>query len=79
MTNYFHYISAGNFAYYLEKYVNLYMYTQQDWEQVYDKAKQAYNHNTQKEGGHGGSSKLLTDFFLFVVNYFGILDMATNC
>ena len=62
MTNYFHFIIAagGQFSYYLMKYQNLCKYSQpQGWERVNGKAKRAYNHNTAKGGGRGGSRKLL--------------------
>lgn len=66
MTNYFHFIVAGHFSYYLLKFENLYKYSQQGWERVNGKAKQTYNHATQKGGGKGGSSKLLPIVYTFL-------------
>ena len=66
MTNYFHFIFAGHFAYYLIMVKNLYKYSQQGWEHINGKAKRAYNHNTQRGGGQKCSSKLLPIVFCFL-------------
>jgi hypothetical protein len=59
MTNYFHFLSAGHFSFYLLRVKNLYKYSQQGWEHINGKAKRTYHNNTQKGGGRNGSSKLL--------------------
>ena len=77
MTNYFHNLRAGHFAYFLHKRGNLYRYSQQDWENVNGKMKRNFNNNTQRGGGKGGSSKLLPIFFTFCRGLLwrcGILD-----
>ena len=58
MTNYFHILRAGHFSYFLEKYGNLYLLSQQGWENVNSRWKRTFHNNTQKGGGLGGSSKL---------------------
>ena len=58
MTNYFHILRAGHFSYFLEKYGNLYLLSQQGWENVNSRWKRTFHNNTQKGGGWGGSSKL---------------------
>ena len=65
MTNYFHFMVAGHFSYFLLKHKNLYKYSQQGWERINGKANQLYFHNTQKGGGRGGSSKLLPILLTF--------------
>ena len=59
MTNYFHLLHAGHYAFFLSKYGNLYRFSQQGWENLNSAVKRSYHHNTQKGGGRGGSSKLL--------------------
>jgi hypothetical protein len=66
MTNYFHFLIAGHFSYYLFRYKNLYKYSQQGWERINGKAKRSYHHNTQKGGGRGGTSKLLPIMRMFL-------------
>ena len=58
MTNYFHNLRSGHFSYYLRKYGNLYLLSQQGWENVNSRFKRLFHFNTQKGGGIGGSSKL---------------------
>ena len=58
MTNYFHILRAGHFSYFLEKYGNLYLLSQQGWENVNSRWKRTFHNNSQKGGGAGGSSKL---------------------
>ena len=57
MTNYFHLLKAGHYAYFLRKYHNLYRYSQQGWENINSRLKRTFHHNTQKGGC--GRSKLL--------------------
>ena len=63
MTNYFHMLYSGTFAYFLDKYGNLYRFSQQGWENVNGVWKRHFHHNTAKGGGKGGSSKLLPIMF----------------
>ena len=58
MTNYFHNLRAGHFSFFLAKYGNLYLLSQQGWENVNSRFKRLFHFNTQKGGGIGGSSKL---------------------
>ena len=59
ITNYFHISRTGHlFAYFLQKYGNLYLLLQQGWENVNSRWKRTFHNNTQKGGGWGGSSKL---------------------
>ena len=58
MTNYFHILRSGHFSYFLKKYKNLYLLSQQGWENVNSRFKRSFHHNTPKGGGSGGSSKL---------------------
>ena len=82
MTNYLHSLRAGHFSYFLNKYGNLYMWSQQGWEFVNGKMKQTYHHNTQKGGGIGkdgarGSHKLEPVMLTFIRSAlwrFGVLD-----
>ena len=53
MTNYWHNLRCGHFAYYL------YLLSQQGWENVNSRFKRTFHHNTQKGGRIGGSSKLM--------------------
>jgi hypothetical protein len=66
MTNYFHFLSAGHFSFYLLRVKNLYKYSQQGWEHINGKAKRTYHNNTQKGGGRNGSSKLLPIVYSFL-------------
>ena len=59
MTNYIHMMFSGTFAYFLDKYGNLYRFSQQGWENVNGTWKRHFHHNSAKGGGKGGSSKLL--------------------
>ena len=77
MTNYFHALRAGHFAFFLRKYKNLYRLSQQGWENVNSRLKSSYHHNTQKGGGVGGSSKLLPVLYTMgreLLWRFGFLD-----
>ena len=58
MTNFFHILRSGHFSYFLRKYGNLYLLSQQGWENVNGTYKRTFHSNTQKGGGIGGSSKL---------------------
>jgi len=58
MTNYYHILRSGHFCYFLEKYKNLYLLSQQGWENVNSRFKRSFHNNSQKGGGKGGSSKL---------------------
>ena len=58
MTNYFHILRSGHFSYFFRKYGNLYLLSQQGWENVNGTYKRTFHNNTQKGGGVGGSSKL---------------------
>ena len=58
MTNYFHILRSGHFSYFLLKYKNLYLLSQQGWENVNSRFKRSFHNNTQKGGGKGDSSKL---------------------
>ena len=60
MTNYVHCLRAGHFSYFLRKYKNLYRLSQQGWENVNSQLKATYFRKTQRGGGVGGSSKLLS-------------------
>ena len=66
MTNYFHLLRAGHFSWFLEKYGNLYRYSQQGWENVNSRFKRKFFQNSQRGGGRGGSSKLLPVFYTFL-------------
>ena len=57
-TNYFHGLHVGHFSFFLQKYGNLYLLSQQGWENVNSRFKRLFHFNTQKGGGIGGSSKL---------------------
>jgi len=59
MTNYFHPLQARHYAFFFEKYGNLYRFSQQGWEDLNSAVKRSYHYNTQTGGGRGGSSKLL--------------------
>ena len=52
MTNYIHLLGAGHVSYYLNKYRNLYRYSNQSWERLNKRVKRFYLHRTQR-GGHG--------------------------
>jgi len=58
MTNYFHILRSGHFSYFLAKYKNLYLLSQQGWENVNSRFKRSFHNNSQKGGGKNGSSKL---------------------
>ena len=63
MTNYFHMIHAGHFAYFLDKYHNLYILSQQGWENVNSLLKRSFHRCTQRGGRGNGVSKLLPVFY----------------
>jgi hypothetical protein len=63
MTNYFHMIHAGHFAFFLERHRNLYRLSQQGWENVNSMSKRGFHHNTQRGGSRKVSSKLLPVFY----------------
>ena len=46
MTNYFHILCTGHFAYFLKKYGNLYLLSQQSWENVNSCWKRTFHNNT---------------------------------
>lgn len=71
MTNYFHFIPAGHFSFYLITYGSLYKCQQQGFEQVNGRTRRSYQHNTNKGGRKGGSSKLLAIFSHSVGKFFG--------
>ena len=60
MTNYFHILRSGHFSYFLWKYGNIYLLSQQGWENVNGTYKRTLHNNTQKGGGIGGSSNMYT-------------------
>ena len=75
MTNYFHLLKAGHYAYFLRKYHNLYRYSQQGWENINSRLKRTFHHNTQKGGC--GRSKLLPVIYTLLQDMlwqFGWLD-----
>eukprot|EP00978_Attheya_sp_CCMP212_P034006 scaffold140367_cov54-Attheya_sp.AAC.3 len=49
MSCYLHDLAAGHFSYYLQKYRNLYRYSQQGWEAFNALIKSLYHRHTQKE------------------------------
>ena len=62
MTNYFHMLDAGHFAFFLHKYGNLYRLSQQGWENVNSIMKRSFHRNTQRGGCKRGTSKILPVF-----------------
>jgi len=77
MMNYIHLLYTGHYSYFLEKYGNLYRYSQQGWENLNSRVKRNYHHNTKKGGGRDGSSKLLPVMYTLVREVlwrFGYLD-----
>lgn len=63
MTNYWHLLYAGHYAYFLNKYGNLYRYSQQGWENLNSILKRTFHQNTAKGGTRGGTSKQLPVFY----------------
>ena len=59
ITNYMHYIGAGHLAYYLQRFRNLYRFSQQGWEALNQLLKHFYFNNTNHGGdcGNGGLKK----------------------
>ena len=53
ITNYIHMIGAQHVYYYLKRYRNLYMYSQQGWEAVNQKIKAWYFNNTNRGSNCG--------------------------
>lgn len=53
LTNYFHELGSGHFAYYLREWRNLYRFSQQGWEHLNKVIKMFYFRRTQR-GGNGG-------------------------
>ena len=49
MTNYFHILRSGHFSYFFRKYGNLYLLSQQGWENVNGTYKRTFHNNTQRE------------------------------
>jgi len=77
MTNYFHILRAGHFSYFLHKFGNLYLLSQQGWENVNSRWKRTFHNNTQKGRGCGGSSKLgpvMHTFARCILWKYGYLD-----
>lgn len=66
MTNYFHLLYVGHFAYFLSRYGNLYKYSQQGWENINGRFKTKFFHNSGKGGRKGGTSKLREVFYSFL-------------
>ena len=66
MTNYFHILRCGHISYFLEKYKNFYLLSQQEWENVYSRFKRTFQNNTHKGGGRGDSSKLASVMYTMV-------------
>jgi len=62
MTNYFHLLYAGHMAFFLDRYGNLYRYSQQGWENLNSILKRTSHKNSQRGGGRKKSSKLLPIF-----------------
>ena len=58
MTNYFHMLRDGHIAYALNKYGNLYRYSQQGWENINSVMKRSFHRGTQRGGGRGDKSKV---------------------
>jgi hypothetical protein len=56
ITNYIHLIGSGHVTYYLQRYKNLYRFSQQGWESLNSKVKRIFYKNTQK-GGKGSKDK----------------------
>ena len=52
MINYIHLLGVGHVSYYLNKYKNLYRYSNQLWERLNKRVKRFYLQRTQR-GGHG--------------------------
>jgi hypothetical protein len=66
MTNYWHCLYHGHFAWYLFKYGNLYRLCQQGWENVNGRFKRKFFKNSSRGGGKGRASKLLPVFQSFL-------------
>ena len=69
ITNYIHLIGCGHMRWFLQKYRNLYMFSQQGWEQMNKRANGIYHRHSQK-GGEGAKeserSQILPIFRFFV-------------
>lgn len=63
MTNYFHMLRDGHFAYYLKKYKNLYRLSQQGWENVNSVMKRSFHRGTQRGGGRKRQGKIKPVFY----------------
>lgn len=63
MTNYFHMLRDGHFAYYLKKYKNLYRLSQQGWENVNSVMKRSFHRGTQRGGGRRRQGKIKPVFY----------------
>ena len=77
MTNYFHVLRSGHFSYFLQKYKNLYLLSQQGWENVNSQFKRIFHNNTQKGGEKHGSSKLAPVMYIIaraMLWRYGFLD-----
>lgn len=65
--NYMHSLGAGHVGEQLQKFGNLYRYSQQGWEAVNKKVKKVFFNQTSMGGGwHGGSSKIKPIMYLFL-------------
>ncbi len=58
VTNYIHIIGSGHLIYFLQRFRNLYKYSQQGWEAMNSKIKKYYHHNTNHGGNVGGHAQL---------------------
>ena len=56
--NYIHMIGAGHILHYIQKFRNLYKYSNQGWEALNQKIKRVYFNNTNRGGNVGGWQRL---------------------
>jgi hypothetical protein len=57
MTNYIHIIGSSHLTYFVQKYGNLYRYSQQGWEALNQMLKHYYFNNTNHGGSYGNGGK----------------------
>ena len=59
ITNYMHLIGAGHITYFLDKYRNLYRFSQQGWEALNKLIKSHYHHKTNHGGCQGNTNSAM--------------------
>ena len=81
VTNYFHHIISGHMRYFLIKYRNFYMYSQQGWEHLNKRANGIYHQHSQK-GGNGSKeedrSHILPVFRFFARTFMWITGLGAE-